>query len=212
MSKLNKKILQQFSETELLALLCASSVLRKDKLFELLLNFISTTSISSNKVYECLLQTYLFAGFPLALISLKKLNYFYPESRKAEKYDIKDFTSRGVKNCKSIYGKNYSKLIKNVSSFSPELAEWLIIEGYGKVFGRETLSLKQREMCNVSILAALKFEDQLFSHINGAFRTKNKLNETKTVLNNLGYISNLSKDFGLRVLHNYLVKKRKSIN
>lgn len=212
MSKLSKKILQHFSETELLAMLCASSVLREEYQFEFLLNYISQTAISSKKVYECLLQTYLFAGFPSALISLKRLNYFYPEKRKAEKYDLKTFTARGVKNCKSIYGKNYNKLIENVSSFSPELADWLIIEGYGKVLGRTTLSLKQREMCNVSILAALKFEDQLFSHISGAFRTRNKLNEINTVLNNLGYISNSSKNFGLRVLHTYLDRKRKSTN
>lgn len=52
------------------------------------------------------------------------------------------------------------------------MAEWLIIEGYGKVLGRKGLSLKERELCIVSILSAMKFEEQLYSHIIGAINVK----------------------------------------
>ena len=64
--------------------------------------------------------------------------------------------NRGIKNCKKIYGDKFDKLISNIKNFSPEMAEWLIVEGYGKVLGRKGLTLKEREVCIVSILSALK--------------------------------------------------------
>ena len=79
----------------------------------------------------------------------------------------------GVVNCKKIYGNKFDKLISNVKEFSPELSKWLVTEGYGKVMGRKGLSLKEREMCNVAVLCSLKYDSQLYSHINGAMRLKN---------------------------------------
>jgi len=66
--------LENITELELLALLSAASVLRKQKQFELILERLLTNKCSVKKIYESLLQTYLFAGFPSALISLKRLN------------------------------------------------------------------------------------------------------------------------------------------
>jgi len=74
--------------------------------------------------------------------------------------------------------------------------------------GRKGLSLKQRELNNVSVLTALKFEDQLFSHINGAFRTKASKEEIERVIKNLDILGDkeLSK-FGMKVLKTYLQQK-----
>jgi hypothetical protein len=66
--------LNNLSELELLALLSASSVLRKSKYFEIILERLMKIKYPTIKIYEALLQTYLFAGFPSALISLKRLN------------------------------------------------------------------------------------------------------------------------------------------
>nr|HMN25318.1 hypothetical protein [Ignavibacteriaceae bacterium] len=63
----------------------------------------------------------------------------------------------------------------------------------------------------VSILAALKFRDQLYSHINGAIRLKTNVEVIKKVINNLEIISaKSSAKFGLGVLGDYQKSKNKS--
>ena len=154
------------------------------------------------------MQTYLFAGFPSALISLKKLNEIVARNIVYKGYDLEKYYTWGEKNCRIIYGNKYDKLISNVKSFSPEIAEWLIIEGYGKVLGRKGLTFKEREVCIVSILSALKFRDQLYSHINGAVRVKAGFKIIFKVIKNLELISAKSAaKFGLRVLKEYQLQK-----
>ncbi len=163
---------------------------------------------STIRIYEALLQTYLFAGFPSALISLKRLKEIVSKSKAYSGYDFKKYSARGEKNCRIIYGNKYDKLISNVKSFSPEMAEWLIVEGYGKVLGRKGLSLKEREVCIVSILSALKFKDQIYSHINGAVRVKVRIELINKVICNLELISaKSSAKFGLSVLKKYQFQK-----
>ena len=200
--------INNLSELELLALLSASSVLRKRKYFETILERLIKNKCATNKIYETLLQTYLFAGFPSALISLKRFNKVICENKVYTGYDLNTYLSRGEKNCRIIYGNKYDKLISNVKSFSPELAEWLIVEGYGKVLGRKGLTLKEREVCIVSILSALKFKDQIYSHINGAVRVKVEIKLIHKVISNLELISaKSSAKFGLSVLKEYQLQK-----
>ena len=200
--------INNLSELELLALLSASSVLRKRKYFEIILGRLIKNKCATNKIYEALLQTYLFAGFPSALISLKRFNEVICENKVYTGYDLNTYSSIGEKNCRIIYGNKYDKLISNVKSFSPELAEWLIVEGYGKVLGRKGLTLKEREVCVVSILSALKFKDQIYSHINGAVRVKVEIKLIHKVISNLELISaKSSAKFGLSVLKEYQLQK-----
>ncbi len=200
--------INNLSELELLALLSASSVLRKRKYFEIILGRLVKNKCATNKIYEALLQTYLFAGFPSALISLKRFSEVICENKVYTGYDLNTYSSRGEKNCRIIYGNKYDKLISNVKSFSPEMAEWLIVEGYGKVLGRKGLTLKEREVCIVSILSALKFKDQIYSHINGAVRVKVRIELINKVICNLELISaKSSAKFGLSVLKDYQLQK-----
>lgn len=190
-----------------LPLLSAASVLGKEIYFRKLLALAKDEKINSKKIYESLLQTYLFAGFPSALISLKTFGEYFKPNIINDKYEIDNFKKRGIKNCKKVYGNKYNKLISNVHSFSPELSEWLIIEGYGKTFGRKTLSMKERELCIVSILTALKFKDQLVSHIKGALRCGNTVDDIKISLNNLKLIGENNKaNWGLKILSNFNLK------
>ena len=165
------------------------------------------------KIYEVLLQNYLFTGYPSALLSLKLLKELYPNNRipKAADMNLYHFRKRGEANCKKVYGTKYEKLINNVKNFSPDMAEWLVLEGYGKVLGRKGLSLKERELCIVATLTVLKFEDQLYSHINGAFRAKASTEEIQSVIESLTLIGNKNiSAFGLRVLSRY--KKEKGMH
>ncbi len=110
--------------------------------------------------------------------------------------------------CKKVYGYKFQKLINNISDFSPELAEWLVLEGYGKVLGRKGLSFKERELCIVSVLSAMKFEEQLYSHINGAIKSKASIRDIDTVIKNLNILGKKSfSSFGMKVLNRYRKEK-----
>jgi alkylhydroperoxidase/carboxymuconolactone decarboxylase family protein YurZ len=199
--------INNLSQLELLAMLSAASVLRKSKHFDLITDLLLSNYCPVIKIYEALLQTYLFAGFPSALISLKRFNEMIGKKKVYKGYDIKKYLDRGQRNCRIIYGNKYDKLISNIKSFSPEMAEWLIVEGYGKVLGRKGLSLLEREICIISILSALKFKDQLYSHINGARRVRADFRLITKVINNLELISaKSSTTFGQKVLSEYQLK------
>ena len=190
-----------------LPLLSAASVLRKEIYFRKLLALAKDEKINSKKIYEALLQTYLFAGFPSALISLKTYSEYFKPSIINDKYNLIDYKNRGLINCKKVYGYKFNKLISKVHSFSPELSEWLVIEGYGKTLGRKALSMKERELCIVSILTALKFKDQLISHFIGALRCANTVDDIKISLKNLKIIGENNKaNWGLKILTNLNLK------
>ena len=54
----------------LLPLICAAAVLRLDDILEELILLAKRKRIPNTKLYETLLQNYLFAGYPSAIISL----------------------------------------------------------------------------------------------------------------------------------------------
>ena len=204
---------KKFSEYELLALLSASSVLRKEKYFKELLFFCKKRKIKREKVYETILQTYLFAGFPSALVSLQIVNEFIPKKNTVTNNDTKLGTIKnGTQTCKKIYGNKFDKLINNIKSFSPELADWLIIEGYSKVLSRKGLTLAERELSIISILTVQKYGSQLYSHINGASRQKVSEKKIKKVIENLELLGNKSyTKYGLRVFSKFINNKKRTL-
>lgn len=207
----SKSKIKSLSEVELLALLSASSVLRRTKYFKEIIMLLVENQTSSKKIYEALLQTYLFAGFPSALNSLKLFRDIIKKKKIYIGFDLNKYLDRGKRNCKLIYADKYEKLLNNIKSFSPEMAEWLIIEGYGKVLGRKGLSLKEREVCIVSILSVLKFKEQLYSHIIGAANIKVNNSVLLNSIKNLSLINAASAArFGESCFNEYLLKRKKN--
>lgn len=132
-------------------------------------------------VEEVILQSYLFAGFPRALNAMR-------EWRKAE-WEARSKAGRGFgvagagrgdgvgegavralgeRTCARVYGKFYSKLRHNIAELHPELDDWMILEGYGKVLSRPGLDLGRRELCIVAACVAAGQDRQLHSHLHGA--------------------------------------------
>jgi alkylhydroperoxidase/carboxymuconolactone decarboxylase family protein YurZ len=197
----------------LLPLVPAASALRKMEVLKSLIAETKLRKLPFKKIYEALLQNYLFTGYPSALFSLKLLKELYPNKRipKAADMNLYHFRNRGEANCKKVYGNKFEKLISNVRNFSPDMAEWLVLEGYGKVLGRKGLSFKERELCIVATLTTLKFEDQLYSHINGTLRAKASIEEIQSVIESLTLLGNKNiSAFGSRVLDRY--KKEKGMH
>jgi alkylhydroperoxidase/carboxymuconolactone decarboxylase family protein YurZ len=201
----------KLSASVLLPLIAASSVLRDYKTLRSLLSTVKLKRVKFVKIYEALLQNYLFAGYPSALVSLKLLKEFYPAKKlkKAADMNLYHFRKRGEINCKKVYGRKFDKLINNIKNFSPDLAEWLVLEGYGKVFGRKGLSFKERELCAVAVLTVSKFEEQLYSHLGGVLNAGATIDDIKELMKSLDLLigKNHSK-FGMKVLNRLLKKKR----
>jgi 4-carboxymuconolactone decarboxylase len=141
---------------------------------------------SPTKLYEGILQSYLFCGFPAVIESFKIFRKYYKQFEiNKTKYNVSDFRTKGKSNCKLIYKKNYKKLIENMNSYSLDLKEWMIIEGYGKVLGRKGLTLLEREYINVTILCTRYYENQLHSHLKGCMNLGASRNNLVVLLNNL---------------------------
>lgn len=132
------------------------------------------TSDDALLMYEALLQTYLFAGFPAALDALVLLDdvcssilgsITWPSP---EVFNLPLFHDRGARLCERIYEGVYERMMQRLGTVSPDLAQWMIIEGYGKTLARPQLDIVTRELCTVGVLAALGREQQLYSHVRGA--------------------------------------------
>ena len=133
-----------------------------------------SVGIDSRALYECLLQTYLFAGFPPALEGLRLLHEtlrelgvsWTPPDR--EPFDVAGFRLRGEELYRRIYSSNHRALQQVVESFSPDMFEYMILEGYGKILSRPGITGQQRELSTVTALTALGWERQVISHARGA--------------------------------------------
>lgn len=201
---------KEISKKFILPLIAVASAINNFCLLRELILQAKTKRVPFAKIYETLLQNYLFAGYPSALTSLKILKEYYPNKRLPEVADMNlyHFRRMGELRCKKVYGSKFQKLINNISDFSPELAEWLVLEGYGKVLGRKVLSFKERELCIVAVLSAMKFEEQLYSHINGAIKSKASIKEIETVIKNLEFLGRkIFSSFGMKVLNRYRKEK-----
>ena len=120
-------------------------------------------------LYEALLQIHLFSGYPASIEGLSLLQEVYNEKPAAiEEYNVQLFKQRGEKLCRDIYTTVFEKMNKRMHSFSPELSEWMIIDGYGKTLSRANLDIQIRELINICILSLGKWKQQVISHIRGA--------------------------------------------
>ena len=126
-------------------------------------------SASAAEVEEAILQSYLFLGYPAALQALGVWRDLQPEAASVEgAADLEHWRARGNEVFEIVYGGSYEKLTENVRRLHPDVANWMLTEGYGKVLARPALDLKTRELCIVALLAPQDAQQQLYSHLRGA--------------------------------------------
>lgn len=135
----------------------------------------TAASVDPDDVEELLLQTYLFAGFP------RTINAFFTwqawasrdgrerGTRRVESRDGDDLRERGEALCRMVYGDHYEPLQIRLNRLHPEIARWMLVEGYGKVLSRTgPPGPERRELAAVGALIALDAGRQLASHLRGA--------------------------------------------
>ncbi len=121
---------------------------------------------------EVLLQSYLFLGFPRAIEAFfaagPVLHRHGAAPPPAARVEPGIWLEAGEDLCHRVYGRNYVKLVETMRALSPDLASWMVLEGYGKVLSRRGLSATVREYCVIAILTATRMWRQLRSHALGA--------------------------------------------
>jgi 4-carboxymuconolactone decarboxylase len=128
-------------------------------------------SVSLEMIREAVLQTYLFAGYAAAINAFITLNELAGEDVKFLQEDDSSpavWKDRGEELCSKIYGSQYERLVHNMKQLHPDLADWMVVEGYGKVLARPFLSPAVRELFIVAMTATLQTERQFYSHVRGA--------------------------------------------
>jgi 4-carboxymuconolactone decarboxylase len=125
-------------------------------------------TMDPSAVEETLLQSYLFLGYPAALRGLGAWRRVSGSATPVASRDNQEWRQRGQATCRRVYGRQYDRLRHNIRQLHPDMEEWMVVEGYGKVLGRPGLDLPTRELCIVALLAAQDAAPQLYSHLRGA--------------------------------------------
>jgi 4-carboxymuconolactone decarboxylase len=122
--------------------------------------------VSAEWVEELVLQSYLFCGFPRSLNAMREWRRLTgrPAPTRADDGGPDEWRVRGEATCRLVYGAMYDRLRVNIRALHPELDEWMIVEGYGKVLSRPALDLARRELCIVAACAASR-QDRQFTRI-----------------------------------------------
>jgi 4-carboxymuconolactone decarboxylase len=127
--------------------------------------------LSPERVYEVVLQSYLFVGFPRAIEAFFAVAPLFRERGFKPRVDAADparWRREGEELCRRVYGRNYEKLVSVMRDLSPDLAESMIVEGYGKILSRPGLGPVDRELAVVAVLTVTRMWRQLRSHAIGA--------------------------------------------
>lgn len=126
------------------------------------------------QVYEVMLQSYLFLGFPRMLEAASFLRRVIPnaiavsEPVEAANGSMATWLKRGKQLCRQVYDTNYESLKGRVQHMAPEIFFWMELEGYGKVLSRPGLDIIDREMAIIACLMIENRATQLHSHLRGA--------------------------------------------
>ncbi len=130
------------------------------------------SGVMPGALYEAILQSYLFVGFPRAIEAffaarplLEKTGGLPP---RAAPVDPASWEREGTDLCRRVYGRNYEKLVATMQGLSPDLASWMVLEGYGKTLSRPALGPVDREYAVLAILTVTGAWRQLRSHAIGA--------------------------------------------
>ncbi len=150
-------------------------------------------SVPRVDLYETILQSYLFLGFPRMLVAAECLASEWPELVAAHApsndEDLVLWKNRGTNLYNQVYGKNAERLKDRVMSFAPEIFDWMITEGYGKVLSRPGLDLVRRERAIVAFLTVDNRPKQLLSHLKGALLVGATRDQLQTTLDDLTTIA-----------------------
>ncbi len=169
-----------------LGVLAASTVAQMTPLTTKLIRELKDAGVTRRAIYEVLLQTYLHDGYATALEATATLEKIWPggeeDKQLYESAGWDDWLDRGQDTFQLVYGVMSDRVREYIGGNSPELASWMIAEGYGKVLARGGLDMQTREIGTVSVLVMKNRSRQLYSHLRGAIRVGVPIDELDRLL------------------------------
>ncbi len=192
-----KNCVSQFAPEEninsrLLSIFSAAITTADEGIIKLSILKAKENSITPQQLYEIVLQSYLFLGFPKMLTAAEYLGKYYPSAHtmsgngKISTVEADDWYNRGTDLCKLVYKNNYDPLKTKVEKIAPEIFRWMVFEGYGKVLSRSELNIKDRELSIIAFLMMENMVKQLHSHILGALNVGVEISLIKQVIEDIG--------------------------
>lgn len=159
------------------------------------LNAILENQLNPSDIYEILLQSHLFSGFPRAITGLQIFHQVLmdrgmnPEEHFNEApQPSEEMGAIGLKLFNKVYRKKSEAVLNSLHSMHPGYDRWVLEDAYGRVLSRPFLSGKTRELCAVAALTATGCLRQLMSHINGALNLGATNEEIICVIQNMSSI------------------------
>ena len=182
----------RFQCSRLLALYAATVATADSACMRLAVGVSAAGGVPRQALYEVVLQSYLFLGFPRMLLAAEQLEHVLPrqdasaDTRPINEDEASRWFERGLILYNQVYGDKAAVLRHKVEGMAPEVFRWMIIEGYGKVLSRAGLSIVDRELAIVSFLMMENREQQLVSHMNGAVNVGAPAELLETVVHDIG--------------------------
>jgi alkylhydroperoxidase/carboxymuconolactone decarboxylase family protein YurZ len=152
--------------------------------------------LSPLQMYEAVLNLLPYVGYPRTLSTMSRFQKVYPQyiqDRSAGKdpqptepwreYAVEEWGKRGVQIQQQlgVGGPGKEEFTRQITLLSPELAEWVRYDDFGRVFGRAGLSLLEREAIVMGVLIA-QAAPQLATHYRAMLRVGGSDELVETVL------------------------------
>jgi 4-carboxymuconolactone decarboxylase len=130
--------------------------------------------IPAADLQEATLQVFLFGGFPRTLAAFEELKLGLdgadPTPPQEEGAGDVDYMERGLEVFRKVYGRHTEAVTQKLYDLHPDFARFILRGAYGRVLGRPFLSIEDRELLAVAMLAALGSHRQLRAHVRGCLR------------------------------------------
>lgn len=154
-----------------IALAALFALNKKRRAYALLRKGLNNRSLSAPFCTELFLHFSQLLGLPMMLEGLETVQSRSKQGpRKRKPISPKGAFRRGKTVLTSIYGRQTKKLLQRLDDLHPGLARMVCANAYGEILSREGLSLRERELINVTVLFLQQFDAQLYSHLRGAMR------------------------------------------
>ncbi len=139
---------------------------------------------------ELFLHLSLFLGYPPMLDGFETLDRIRPARRisRHRRLQRKTLHSKGLRIFRRIYGSQAFRVLKRLEELHPELPHRIVEDAYGCIISRSGLTLQERELVNVVVLALGGYQRQLFSHLRGALRAGVPPQTVRVVLAGIGRV------------------------
>jgi len=108
-----------------------------------------------------------------------------------------------------IYGAQTGKLLRKIRRLNPDAKAMILGNVYGRVFTRAGLSLRERELINLTVLSLQGFGPQLYSHLRGGLRSGLSVSTLKSAITLIERKSNRRMKHARKILHSVVSQRKK---